>query len=213
MALIALKCPHCNGDFQIDDGTVFGFCTYCGTKILVSELVTEKQELVRKVAALLKVAAEAAEESKPKAYGYACEATDADPTCTEAWVARGMYAPNDEEREFALNSAKKLCHDEKTMGIIEKQARLVSVMVKWGPTPFNWGCRLTVDGENVPINGSMKNLMHLEKGEHIFVYTAPTLKLEKREEVEIYEETTVVLEATKSFFSKSIDFHTENGIR
>jgi len=32
--LISLKCPHCHGDVQLDDSREFGFCMYCGTKIL-----------------------------------------------------------------------------------------------------------------------------------------------------------------------------------
>ncbi len=35
MALISLKCPHCNGDIQLDDSKEFGFCLYCGCKVMV----------------------------------------------------------------------------------------------------------------------------------------------------------------------------------
>lgn len=53
--IIALKCPECNGDIQLDDNREFGFCQYCGTKILLNsernnrkiEKREEKENLVR----------------------------------------------------------------------------------------------------------------------------------------------------------------------
>lgn len=37
MNIHTLKCPNCSGDVQIDDTRDFGFCTYCGTKIVLSK--------------------------------------------------------------------------------------------------------------------------------------------------------------------------------
>ena len=34
MALIALKCPNCGGDVELDENMSQGFCVYCGTKLL-----------------------------------------------------------------------------------------------------------------------------------------------------------------------------------
>ncbi len=34
MALIALKCPNCSGEVEFDENMHFGFCIYCGTKLL-----------------------------------------------------------------------------------------------------------------------------------------------------------------------------------
>ena len=39
MSLIALKCPHCGGDIQLDDSKEFGFCMHCGTKVMIQEYV------------------------------------------------------------------------------------------------------------------------------------------------------------------------------
>ncbi len=39
MAIVALKCPHCGGDLQLDDSRQFGFCQYCGTKIMIQEQI------------------------------------------------------------------------------------------------------------------------------------------------------------------------------
>ncbi len=37
MALIALRCPYCSGDIQLDDTREFGFCLYCGSKVMVQK--------------------------------------------------------------------------------------------------------------------------------------------------------------------------------
>lgn len=35
MPIIALLCPHCAGKIELDDTREFGFCQYCGTKIMI----------------------------------------------------------------------------------------------------------------------------------------------------------------------------------
>lgn len=37
MALVALKCPNCSGDIELDDTRDFGFCMYCGTKVMIQK--------------------------------------------------------------------------------------------------------------------------------------------------------------------------------
>lgn len=37
--MIALKCPSCAADLELDDGREFGFCQYCGTKIQLVQRV------------------------------------------------------------------------------------------------------------------------------------------------------------------------------
>ncbi len=36
MALISLKCPNCAGDIELDDTREFGFCMYCGSKVMIT---------------------------------------------------------------------------------------------------------------------------------------------------------------------------------
>lgn len=45
MSLIALKCPNCNGDIQLDDSKEFGFCMHCGTKVMIQEAVNRNVKL------------------------------------------------------------------------------------------------------------------------------------------------------------------------
>ncbi len=35
MSVIALKCPECGANLEFDDSREFGFCQFCGTKILI----------------------------------------------------------------------------------------------------------------------------------------------------------------------------------
>lgn len=37
MAVVALKCPSCNGELEFDGSREFGFCSYCGTKVMIQE--------------------------------------------------------------------------------------------------------------------------------------------------------------------------------
>ncbi len=39
MELISLTCKKCNGEIQLDRSKEFGFCTYCGTKVMIQEEV------------------------------------------------------------------------------------------------------------------------------------------------------------------------------
>lgn len=39
MKTIALKCPNCNADIELDQDREFGFCNYCGTKIMIADAV------------------------------------------------------------------------------------------------------------------------------------------------------------------------------
>lgn len=39
MKIVALKCPNCNADIELDQDREFGFCNYCGTKIMIGDAV------------------------------------------------------------------------------------------------------------------------------------------------------------------------------
>ena len=61
MALIALKCPHCNGDIQFDAERNFGFCNYCGSKIMRDDVLTANVNINndQEVRSCIELAAEA----------------------------------------------------------------------------------------------------------------------------------------------------------
>ncbi len=41
MSFIAVKCPQCGADIQFDDSREFGFCNYCGSKVVQDKVVVE----------------------------------------------------------------------------------------------------------------------------------------------------------------------------
>jgi len=44
MAFVPVKCPSCGADISLDDSNEFGFCQFCGTKILNSAVQRLKVE-------------------------------------------------------------------------------------------------------------------------------------------------------------------------
>lgn len=47
--MIACKCPNCGADIQVDETREFGFCTYCGTKVMQDKVVVEHSDDVKTV--------------------------------------------------------------------------------------------------------------------------------------------------------------------
>ena len=47
MGMVALKCPACGADIQLDENREFGFCNYCGTKVMQEKIVVEHQGSVK----------------------------------------------------------------------------------------------------------------------------------------------------------------------
>ncbi len=43
MGFIALKCPECGASVELDDSREFGFCSYCGTKIVQEKQIIENR--------------------------------------------------------------------------------------------------------------------------------------------------------------------------
>ena len=41
MGFVAVKCPSCGAEVNLDEDREFGFCTYCGTKIVQEKIVVE----------------------------------------------------------------------------------------------------------------------------------------------------------------------------
>lgn len=47
MGMIAVRCPNCSADIQLDDSREFGFCNYCGTKVMQDKIVVEHRGSVK----------------------------------------------------------------------------------------------------------------------------------------------------------------------
>ncbi len=47
MGMVALKCPGCGANIELDDSREFGFCNYCGTKVMQDKIVVEHHGSVK----------------------------------------------------------------------------------------------------------------------------------------------------------------------
>lgn len=47
MGMVAIKCPQCGADIQLDENRDFGFCTYCGTKVMQDKIIIEHSGSVK----------------------------------------------------------------------------------------------------------------------------------------------------------------------
>ncbi|MBR4727531.1 MAG: zinc ribbon domain-containing protein [Clostridia bacterium] len=47
MGFVALKCPACGADISLDDSKEFGFCSFCGTKVMQEKIIVEHKGTVK----------------------------------------------------------------------------------------------------------------------------------------------------------------------
>lgn len=47
MSLVAIKCPGCGAEIELDDSREFGFCNFCGTKVMQEKIVVEHKGNVK----------------------------------------------------------------------------------------------------------------------------------------------------------------------
>ena len=87
MTLVALKCPNCNGEIQMDDAKEFGFCMYCGTKIIRESSDADKERNCVKLAMSELKAGE-----NEKAARHAEEALVINTRNRQAWIVKGLVA-------------------------------------------------------------------------------------------------------------------------
>lgn len=95
MALKAVKCPSCGGDLYLDDDREFGFCQFCGTKVMLHETVHVKHQLDLSGVArnhLLLARNEFADGKYREAYEHYTKVLEADHEQCEALTRRGICA-------------------------------------------------------------------------------------------------------------------------
>ncbi len=178
MAIVALKCPNCGGDLQFEDSHDFGFCQYCGTKIMLQEAVTQKVEMdySRRAKNLLQNAEDYyAEGFKEKAYGYASEAVELDRSLARAWFIKAMCSEDYEDRVVGFKNALKNTDDPKLKEEIEKNLdEKFCVKLEYSGLITSWmsdyPCPILIDGERYLLRDTSSVM--LTKGTHTvsFVY-------------------------------------------
>ncbi len=112
MAIVAMKCPECHGDIQLDDTREFGFCVYCGTKIMIernNKLVIDETDSIPKWLSM----AENALQSKfyEEAYKFSVRITDADPDNLRGWQIRFQSTTDSRECNYCKSQIESLGGD------------------------------------------------------------------------------------------------------
>ncbi len=94
MGLVAVKCPQCGADIQLDDSREFGFCNYCGTKIMQDKIVVEhtgsvKVDNTESLKNYLSMAENAIKASNGKeAQEYVNKVLEINPESSYAWLLK-----------------------------------------------------------------------------------------------------------------------------
>lgn len=90
MSLVNVKCPNCGAAIQLDSSREEGFCSYCGSKVLVQEAINkvkiDKSGDIQNFLNLSKASIEA--NNGQEAYDYANKALEVDAQNAEAWYLK-----------------------------------------------------------------------------------------------------------------------------
>lgn len=91
MTLIALRCPNCSGDIELDDSREFGFCLYCGTKIMVQKVVKSESAVSSQLSNLKPIIEKSFQDGKlDKALEYSDRLISKNAADADVWYMRGM---------------------------------------------------------------------------------------------------------------------------
>lgn len=106
MVLIALKCPSCNGDIQLDDNNEFGFCMYCGCRVVLQEKI--KQQISIDESSKVKSLLSTAEDYYKQGYEeetceYARRVVDMDSSNIRGWYLVVKTTSKLSEKKVACN--------------------------------------------------------------------------------------------------------------
>ena len=88
--IVDLKCPNCGAAIQLDADNEFGFCSFCGTKIMVQEEISkvriDKTSETQNFLSLSQTAIDSG--NGQEAYDYANKVLEIDPKNSMAWYCK-----------------------------------------------------------------------------------------------------------------------------
>lgn len=122
MSFINVKCPSCGGDIQLDSTREFGFCLYCGAKVVNSDIHPDIEELYKKAESAYK---EHNYSNYSKAFEHFTTVTQYDPDNWKAAILRELskcyISPYTENSLFdAIENIKKMYQYQ-----IDKRRKLI----------------------------------------------------------------------------------------
>ena len=170
MPLIALKCPECGGDIQLDDAREFGFCMYCGCKVLLERAAPAgRPPNLRNILVLAYecIASEDWASAKPKVE----QALMIDIDCPDAWFMKALVcsAAGDWEGERrAAERGRSL--EGRSLGVMSyedyarRACKRVTFTLECGFTRQGAEVMLEVDGMPAILRGGLT--LKLTPGRH-----------------------------------------------
>lgn len=209
MVLIALKCPNCNGDIQLDDKNEFGFCMYCGSKVLLQEKLRQQVVLdnSNKIEGLLNTADCFYQDgSKNNAYDYAKQAISIDADTARAWYLVAKTTTSVSEKKVALRKVINLSDDATMVSECkEEYSRVQNKVVIRVKCEFgnNIGCTFFIDDKGNHVSGGSEYEIVVDKGIHKFKFNAASTKHIFGVKKDITHDCTVVLRWNKGAY---VDF-------
>ena len=200
MTIIALKCPNCSGDVQLDDGREFGFCIYCGTRIMISDFVTRKIEIdySGKASSYADIALDWLNRGEmERAREYADKALDLDPSNPDAWYVRGMLSEERVDKTMAFErSVRSRRSDivESSKLELDELYRGFDVVIVNEFYPSALPGQVLVDGKPVLSMKEPEKRIRVPPGLHEFVIKLDGYKkVSARLEHDIQDDSTVLL--------------------
>lgn len=220
MTLIALKCPNCSGDVQLDDGREFGFCIYCGTRIMISDFVTRKIEIdySGKASSYADIALDWLRRGeKERAKEYADKALDEDPLNPDAWYVKGMLSEDRVDKNMAFERSIKSNRPdvvEATKKELDELEKGFVVMIVNEIYQIALPGQVLVDGNSVFSTREPGKKIILSPGLHEFViqldgFKKATVRLEH----EVMGDMTVFLTRKSGIIGTTTLIKVRNGIQ
>jgi len=139
MGLIALKCPNCAGEIELDENKEFGFCVHCGQKIMIQERIKRTVQLdnTHLIDNWLTLAEVALKSKNPGSVEkHADKVLEVDSKNAQAWMFKGCAAllqknivesAHDWERSFSLIKDEKTAI--KNLGIVAECTQIYVSLV------------------------------------------------------------------------------------
>lgn len=127
MSLVATKCPNCGASIMLDAGSQEGFCSYCGSKLKVQEVIQyvkiDKTGDAGNYLALAEVAYEGA--ATEEAYEYVNKALELNTKNAQAWLLKLKVVEIEARIHFAKKAQEAIAYGNKVIELDSSLAHTV----------------------------------------------------------------------------------------
>lgn len=117
MSLVATKCPNCGASIMLDAGSQEGFCSYCGSKLKIQEVIQrvkiDKTGDVGNYLALAEIAYKG--EMTEEAHEYANRTLELDSKNVQAWLLRLKITETEARLHFAMRAQEAIACGNKVI--------------------------------------------------------------------------------------------------